>query len=608
MKVKVMNKLNAKNKFTLADFLDFNAIRDPSFNYTGDKIAFLSNEVNGMQIYLLDLKKNNSPVRITDFKNSINYVKFSPTEDRLVFSSYEDGNEKNQIYILNLADNNIENITDNQDYIFYFGGWSNDGKFITYVSNKRNQVDFDVYILNLETRSEKMIFENKGSCLVLGFSPTDKFLVVKVKYSAFNNDLILINLETNENILVTTGSEKDIVHSVKWLKDEESFLFVSNSGGDFSSLYFYDLNERVIRKYFSDKYEIEGLSLSPQNEKIVLLLNNNGYRSAKALFLDSLKEDANLSFPKDGIIGYLDWSPDGQFLVYFINSEVKGNSLYLWSRENNQSKLLVKAKQAVPADVLVEAKPVSFRSFDDLEIPAFLYETKTALDNKKVPIVAYIHGGPEDQFRPVMNSSIQFLLNRGYSVIAPNIRGSAGYGKRFMALDDKRERVNAIKDLGYLHNFILSLPNIDQKRIFLMGGSYGGYMTLAGLAFQPQLWSGGVSLAGISNFVTFLKNTASHRRYLREAEYGSLENDSEFLQSISPLNFVENIKSPLFLVHGANDPRVPLTEAEQIYNQLKERGVRTELLVYLDEGHSIAKLKNREDAYSKIVVFLDSLV
>ena len=192
-------------------------------------------------------------------------------------------------------------------------------------------------------------------------------------------------------------------------------------------------------------------------------------------------------------------------------------------------------------------------------------------------------------------------------MIAPNVRGSAGYGKKYLALDDIEKRLDSVKDLEYLHKYIETVPELNSKKVALMGGSYGGYMTLAGLAFYPDLWMAGVDIVGISNFITFLENTAPYRRVLREAEYGFLDKHRDLLFAISPINHVDKIKAPLFLIHGANDPRVPLSEAEQIINKLTELGRKTSFLVYDDEGHGLSKLKNRLDAYPKVIEFLDSV-
>jgi dipeptidyl aminopeptidase/acylaminoacyl peptidase len=220
-------------------------------------------------------------------------------------------------------------------------------------------------------------------------------------------------------------------------------------------------------------------------------------------------------------------------------------------------------------------------------------------------VVVSVHGGPEAQERVGFNPIYQYLVAAGYTVVAPNVRGSAGYGVTYMGLDDVRKRMDSVKDLIEIGRWIQAQDDLDGDRIALMGGSYGGFMVLAGLTEAPDLWAAGVDIVGIANFVTFLENTGDYRRALREAEYGSLEHDRDFLEEISPINKVDRIEAPLLVSHGANDPRVPLSEAEQIVARLEELGRTVELMVFDDEGHGIVKLVNRRKAYGRVVEFLE---
>jgi dipeptidyl aminopeptidase/acylaminoacyl peptidase len=203
---------------------------------------------------------------------------------------------------------------------------------------------------------------------------------------------------------------------------------------------------------------------------------------------------------------------------------------------------------------------------------------------------------------------VQYFAASGYAVAVPNVRGSTGYGKRYEHLDDVYKRMDSVKDLLGLHDWLAQDTRFDESRVVLYGGSYGGYMVLAGLAFFPERWAAAIDIVGISNLVTFLENTSEWRREFREREYGSLERDRDFLLSVSPITRVQDIRAPLFIIHGRNDPRVPVTEAEQIHRELTEHGVRCELLVYDDEGHGLQKLKNKLDAYPRAVAFLDEVL
>jgi dipeptidyl aminopeptidase/acylaminoacyl peptidase len=263
-------------------------------------------------------------------------------------------------------------------------------------------------------------------------------------------------------------------------------------------------------------------------------------------------------------------------------------------------------------------------SFDGEQVPTFLFPpagsptspsspsttsspTAGAREAKPAPGVVFVHGGPEAQSMLVFNPVVQALATAGYAVVVPNVRGSTGYGKRYYGLDDTSKRLDSVRDLAAIHDWLPSV-GVDPTRTALWGGSYGGYMVLAGVAFQPELWAAGVDVVGISDLVTFLENTSPYRRAVREREYGSLEHDREFLVSASPLRRADRIRAPLFVIHGANDPRVPLSEAEQLVGSLRERDIDTELLVYRDEGHGLAKLRNRLDAYPRAVAFLDRVM
>ena len=217
--------------------------------------------------------------------------------------------------------------------------------------------------------------------------------------------------------------------------------------------------------------------------------------------------------------------------------------------------------------------------------------------------VVFIHGGPEGQSKRNYNPFVQALAQAGYTVLVPNVRGSVGYGKRWYSLDDVGLRLDSVADLASIHTYLPTL-GLDPRRAALWGGSYGGYMVLAGVAFQPDLWAAGVDIVGISSLVTFLENTAPYRRGVREREYGSLETDREFLEMASPLTRINDIRAPLFVIHGANDPRVPVSEAHQLHAALTGNDVECELLVFGDEGHGLAKRANRLDAYPKAFAFL----
>ncbi|MBU1936725.1 alpha/beta fold hydrolase, partial [bacterium] len=238
--------------------------------------------------------------------------------------------------------------------------------------------------------------------------------------------------------------------------------------------------------------------------------------------------------------------------------------------------------------------------------PAFFYKPKHV--KGKMPVIYYVHGGPESQARPTFRELFQYFLNRGYAVFAPNVRGSTGYGRTYMQMDNVVGRMDGIKDVEYGARWLASQKDVDSKKLIIYGGSYGGFSVLSSMVTYPERWAAGVDVVGISNFVTFLENTGPWRRAMREAEYGSLANDREFLKEISPITHIDKIQAPLFIIQGANDSRVPKTESDQIYEAVKARGIPVEYILFDDEGHGVKKLPNRIHAYTKMIEFLDKHV
>ena len=292
-------------------------------------------------------------------------------------------------------------------------------------------------------------------------------------------------------------------------------------------------------------------------------------------------------------------SADGSTaLLTYTTTATPLTPLRIDTRDRGSPVSLLPVDQVVsPALVTPELHTIA--SFDDERITYFLYRPAVA----NPPVVVVVHGGPEARFAPRYDPFIIRLVAEGIAVVAPNVRGSAGWGRRFVSLDDRRLRLNSVRDLTAVHAS-LAERGVDGTRVAVIGGSYGGYMTLAALAFYPDLWAAGIATVGISSLVTFLENTSPYRRRIREVEYGFLDTDRDFLLQASPLTHVDEIRAPLMLIHGANDPRVPVGEARQLHASLLARGIASELLIYGDEGHGLAKRANRLDAAPRMLTFL----
>ncbi|MFD6443124.1 alpha/beta fold hydrolase, partial [Peribacillus sp. NPDC060186] len=308
-----------------------------------------------------------------------------------------------------------------------------------------------------------------------------------------------------------------------------------------------------------------------------------------------------------GMITSLTFSPDNQKLAYVFNGPTYPSDIWQVDLRNMKTERLTQSHQSkFLENKLIEPTLISFKSFDNLQVPAFYFKPKT--QPEKIPVIIYVHGGPESQIRAVFNPILQYFLSHGYAVITPNVRGSLGYGKTYTHLDDVRKRMDSVRDLVSLVDWLKKEGNADPNRIAIMGGSYGGFMVLAAISHYPELWSAAIDLVGISSFRTFLKKTSPWRRKLREAEYGTIEKDGNFYDLIDPLNQTDRITSPLIVLHGANDTRVPIEESEQIVNKLMARNHPVKFICFENEGHSIVKLNNKITAYTAIAHFLNQYI
>jgi dipeptidyl aminopeptidase/acylaminoacyl peptidase len=293
-------------------------------------------------------------------------------------------------------------------------------------------------------------------------------------------------------------------------------------------------------------------------------------------------------------------------LVFALSTPTRTPDVWVWDLPANAAGPVTRSSHAgLTATALVEPELIHYPTFDGRQIPAWFYRAGAGQPPLPRPVVVYVHGGPEGQTQAMLYPILQYLVYRGYHVLAPNVRGSSGYGREYLNLDNVERRPDSVADLAHGALWLRQQPDVDGNRLAVYGGSYGGFMVLAALTRYPELWAAGVDIVGIANFITFLERTGAYRRSVREAEYGSLAHHQDLLKALSPIHQAGRIKAPLFVVHGRNDPRVPLEEAEQIVAALRARQVPVEFLVYADEGHGLVKLANKLDAYPRIAAFLD---
>jgi dipeptidyl aminopeptidase/acylaminoacyl peptidase len=544
--------------------------------------------------------------QLTDYAEPV-FGWWVPGSERLLIAIDEGGNERAQLYLLDARPGaEPEPLVVEPNFLHVGPRLSRDGGALAYACNRRNNRDLDVFVRSLSTGAERRVFAPGGYCEPAGFSPDGRWLgVIRLTDRTGDFDLHLVDLEGDGSFLVEPDEDDAFFGEPAWLPDSSGFFFATSSGRDVAAVARYDLATRTWCYVLESDWELAP-TIDAAGTVLVVTANEEGASTVRLHDPETLQLRRELELPARGVVDPLVVSPGGACLAFAFSSPTLPWEAWLADTATGDLRRLTAGGDAVARDELVEPSLHRFASFDGESVPVFVFEPPGADSNS--PVLIEIHGGPEAQRRPMWIPLVQYFALSGFVVAQPNVRGSTGYGKRYEHLDDIRLRLDSVRDVVALHDWLASQGRFATDRTVLYGGSYGGYMVLAGLAFHSERWAAAIAVVPVSSFVTFLQNTSVWRRSFREREYGSLEHDREFLEEVSPLTHVDRIVAPLFLIHGENDPRVPVGEAHQIHEALTSKGIPCELLVYPDEGHGLNKLKNRLDAYPKAVAFVESVL
>ncbi len=593
--------------FDIERYLQIRAASNPTFSPDGERIAFLVNTTGVPQVWSVS-RTGGWPRQLTFHPERVSEVKYSPTQDRLIYSMDSGGNERMQLFSVDGRGTRSQKITNEPEAIHRLGDFSPDGEMISFASNREHPAHFHIYTAELDTGNARRVLRREGSNFPAAWTPDRSSLIIRLSHSNFDHDLHLLGLADEKMLHLTPHEGQAVYQHLQMRPDGKGFYLISNEGRNWRGIFYYDFGEGRMTPVVQMKKEIEGLKLSPDGSKLAYLVNDEGYSQLWIYHVDDGSCSRLCGLPA-GVYGVPVWSPVRDELAITVSAPQHNPNLWMYDLDGDRARQLTFASRAaIPKETLVEPELVHFKSFDGLEIPAFYYRPQGASDPEKLPVVIDIHGGPESQRRVGFSPTTQYLVNRGYAVFEPNVRGSAGYGRRYIHLDDVEKRMDSVRDIRAGYDWLVSQGDADPDRVAVIGGSYGGFMVLACITEYPDLWAAAVDRVGIANFITFLKNTGPWRRHLREAEYGSLQDDYDFLVSISPIHKANRIEAPLFVIHGANDPRVPVQEAEQIVQRVRDRGGVVKYLRFEDEGHGLIKLSNKIEAYRQVADFFDEHV
>jgi dipeptidyl aminopeptidase/acylaminoacyl peptidase len=595
-------------KYTIEQFYKNLEIYGGSFSYDETKLLVTSNETGIFNLFSIPVDGSDHEQLTNSTVESIFAISYFPEDGRILYSADKGGNEISHIYLLEM-DGTAKDLTPWEEAKSNFFGWARDDKSFFFSSNKRNPKFFDLYEMDIETFTPTMIYQNDEGLNVSSISKNKQYFVLTKSITTSNNEMYLYNRESEE-LKHISQHEGDAEYNPQFFDvANEHLYFTTNENNEFQYLVKYNLITEEIEIVWHTNWDV-WYAYNSYNEKYRVIGVNEDAKTIVHV-LDNATGD-NITLPKfeDGSIKSVRISKSENLMLLTVGGSTSPYNKYIYNFSTKELKQLTNTlnPEINEAD-LVAGRVVRFKSFDVLDIPAVYYQPKSASINHKVPALVWVHGGPGGQSRVSYFALIQYLVNHDYAILAVNNRGSSGYGKTFYKMDDRKHGDVDLKDCIYGKNFLKESGVVNTDKIGIIGGSYGGYMTMAALAFTPEEFAVGVNLFGVTNWLRTTKSIPPYWESFRKALYDEMGDpyteDSILLYNKSPLFFAHNVTKPLMVLQGANDPRVLQAESDEIVAAVKNNGVPVEYVLFDDEGHGFRKNENEIEGYGKILEFLN---
>jgi len=592
-------------QYTIEQFMDNENASANGYSADKTEVLVTSNRSGIYNMYTTSAKGGElKPITQSD-SASVYGISFFPEDNRILFRMDGNGDEIFKIFMKD--GETIKRLTPEKNVRALFRGWAKDGKSFFYGSNERDPKFMDHYEMDLSDFSSSTIYKNEDGLNFQGMTEDRTYVALSKSINTNDTDLFILNTKTNEKQKVNENqsgnSAEDFSPDGNWL------YYTTDDGSEFSYVMRYNLKDGTKEKVLEKNWDINGYLFTQNGKYQITYINEDG---ANALEVKDVATNKAVEFPAfdNKEITGVSFSRDESMALLRVGGSHTPSDSYsynLATKELNQ--LTSNLNKDINGDDLVTAEVIRYKSFDGLEIPAIYYKPKQASAENKVPALVWVHGGPGGQSRQGFNSTIQYLVNHGYAVLAVNNRGSSGYGKSFYQMDDLNHGDKDLKDCVAGKDWLAEQSYIDADKIGIIGGSYGGYMTMAALTYTPEEFKVGVNIFGVTNWIRTLKSIPSWWESQREALFLELGNpntaDSVRLREISPLFHTEKVTKPLMVLQGAQDPRVLQAESDEIVAGVRKNGVPVEYVLFEDEGHGFVKKENQIEAYGSILKFLD---
>jgi dipeptidyl aminopeptidase/acylaminoacyl peptidase len=594
-------------RYTIEQFMSTVAIGGASFSADEKRVLFHDNATGIYNVYTLPVSGGKKEALTRSTTDTTLSVSFFPNDDRILYTRDKGGNENNHLYVREL-DGSEKDLTPGDKTKASFFGWRPDGSAFYVSSNERDPKVFDLYRYDAKSYERTLLYKNEQAYALASISRDEKWIALNKTNTTLDSDIYLFDVVKGETKHLTPHQGSVNFSASTFDPLSKKLFFLSNEGSEFTGLKTYDLATGTIQPHEKADWDVVYTYFSQNGRYRVTGVNQDGSTVIRIVEGPDEKPVKLPALPGGEIRG-VQFSRSGTRMAFYVNGDRSPSNLYLYDFATRKVTQLTQSlsRDIDPAD-LVEAQVVRFKSFDGMVIPSIYYKPHDASAAHKVPALVYVHGGPGGQTTRGYNSQIQYLVNHGYAVLGINNRGSSGYGKTFFGADDKKHGREPLWDCVEAKTYLASLGYIDPERIGIIGGSYGGYMTLAALAFRPEAFKVGVDIFGVSNWLRTLESIPPYWESFRKSLYeeiGDPVKDKEMLIAVSPLFHAKEIRKPLFVVQGANDPRVIKPESDEIVEAVKKNGVPVEYVVFPDEGHGFSKKKNQIESSKRILEFLD---
>lgn len=599
--------------YSSAEFFQTTSIRAAnskgiSFSPDMTKVLMSSDESGVFNAYAIDIESEKRQQLTLSDDAAIFALSYFPDDERLLYSSDGNGDELSHIWVRELG-GTVKDLTDTEKTKARFLGWNSDYRYFYIATNERDSKAFDLYRYEAASYKREKVFNNVSALALQDISRDGRWLALVKVHTNVDSDVFIVDLHnaSAEPELITKHQGNVEFDVYDFTPDNRHLIVSSNEKGEWNQALSYDLQNQTFNTYVSADWDVTFVGFSATGKYRYHGVNAD---AETKVFLKNVKSDKPLALPdlKGGNILNIRFSKDDSKMAFLLNGDTSPSNLYVMDIGSAPKRLTQSLNPAIAQEHMIESTIVRYASFDDTLIPSLLYKPKQASVDNKVPALVLVHGGPGGQTRKGYNAMVQHLVNHGYAVLGANNRGSSGYGKTFYHMDDKRHGEGDLQDIVMGRQYLESLDWVDPNRIGIIGGSYGGFMVAAALAFEPQAFNVGINIFGVTNWVRTLKSIPPWWESFKKALYdemGDPATDEARHRSISPLFHAKNIVKPLLVVQGANDPRVLKAESDELVAAVKVNNTPVKYILFDDEGHGFRKRENRIAASDAYLSFLN---